>query len=111
MAGLYLDGLGAHPPGHEALKVWIDGAVFGRNGTKARLGSPGGLGGLAESTVAVRAARRALYMKEFPSSFMAIRPARVATTPRVARLPIRDAHFHRPTLLGRFSLHIRAARL
>src|SRR5947207_8261422 len=29
MAGLHFDGLGAHPFGHEALKVWIDCAVFG----------------------------------------------------------------------------------
>src|ERR1700682_4379014 len=28
MAGLHLDGLGAHPLGHEALKVRIDRAVF-----------------------------------------------------------------------------------
>jgi hypothetical protein len=28
MAGMQLDGLGAHPLGHEALKVRIDGAVF-----------------------------------------------------------------------------------
>ena len=28
MAGLQLDGLGAHPLGHEALEVRIDGAVF-----------------------------------------------------------------------------------
>ena len=32
MAGLEFDGLGAHPFGHEALEVRIDGAVFRGNG-------------------------------------------------------------------------------
>src|SRR2546430_2270913 len=40
MAGLHLDGLGAHPLGHEALEVRIDGAVFRGNGVVAGLGSP-----------------------------------------------------------------------
>jgi hypothetical protein len=40
MAGLHLDGPGAHPLGHEALKVWIDGAVFRGNSVVAGLGSP-----------------------------------------------------------------------
>jgi hypothetical protein len=40
MAGLHLDGLGAHSLGHEALEVRIDGAIFRRNGVVAGLGSP-----------------------------------------------------------------------
>ena len=40
MAGLHLDCLGAHPLGHEALKVRIDGAVFRGNGVVAGLESP-----------------------------------------------------------------------
>ena len=47
MAGLHLDGLGAHPLGHEVLKVRIDGAVFGGNGVEAGLGSPRRVRGLA----------------------------------------------------------------
>src|SRR5580704_15204868 len=47
MAGLHLDGLGAHPLGHEALEVRIDGAVFRGNGVVAGLRSPSRVRGLA----------------------------------------------------------------
>src|SRR3984893_17793989 len=47
MAGLHLDCLGAHPLGHEALEVRIDGAVFRGNGVVAGLGSPCRVRGLA----------------------------------------------------------------
>src|SRR3984893_9176490 len=47
MAGLHLDCLGAHPLGHEALEVRIDGAVFRRNGIESRVRSTCGLSSLA----------------------------------------------------------------
>src|ERR1700751_6329346 len=47
MAGLYLNGLGAHPFGHETLELRIDGAVFRGNGVVAGLGSPCRVRGLA----------------------------------------------------------------
>src|SRR5262249_26806458 len=47
MAGLHFDGRCAHALGHEALQVWIDCAVFSRNGIITRLGSPCCVRGLA----------------------------------------------------------------
>src|SRR6476620_4326410 len=47
MAGLHLDGLGAHPLGHEALEIGIDRAVLGRNRIEARFRTPRGLRGLS----------------------------------------------------------------
>jgi hypothetical protein len=47
MAGLHLDGLGAHALGHEALEIGIDRSVFRGDGIEARLRPPGRMRGLA----------------------------------------------------------------
>src|SRR3984893_7828996 len=47
MAGLHLDGLGAHPLGHEALEIGIDRAVIRGNRIETRLRPPGRMRGLA----------------------------------------------------------------
>src|SRR5580658_5998183 len=47
VACLHFDSLGAHALGHEAFKIRIDGAVFGRDSVETWLRAPSRLGGLA----------------------------------------------------------------
>jgi hypothetical protein len=47
MAGLHLDGLGAHALGHETFEIRIDRPVFRGNGIETRLRPPGRMRGLS----------------------------------------------------------------
>jgi hypothetical protein len=77
MAGLHLDGLGAHPLGHEALEVRIDGAVFRGNGVRlrplARLGRMGqgrGGGGECAAPTAAEPPRRSIRRSSMSMSVL-----------------------------------------